>query len=812
MSRNKMPIRRRKTMPENHSSERWHGGLDGIHRGLLFGWAVDTQQPESRLVLEVCLNDEVIGCLIADVARTDLADTFKTIMPANEPLDYCHGFVADLGESVDKQHGILTVRIANINMMLPGQIDRCAQIKPPLAASSNLFSDGALRLHGWAIDYRDEKRTLKIRAFIDHEQIAETVANLVHPTLRSADVGSHGFNLNLPLSLADGREHKVRVVDENGNPLNGSPITVCCYAKGGNALLPPDQTTLLTDVIEAYERHLPRSLSMEHYLQWSAMFETAEEQNKTAVNIASIAEARLEIGVIISGESDTALVERTCASLSQQTNVKLQIFTSPTQVDAINAFSAQLQQLIDSNCDIFTCIRAGDTLPDHAFSTALEGFNVEQAQLVYTDSESAACPWFKPAWNPEYALASDYPLELMLVRCSVLHTYLTNNPTPNSQASLSWNMLATLWPHGAQSIVHIPRVLYHFHTPISTLEQQARTEAAQQALRGLEPTSQLMIAPVNQAHALFQPRRLQRKLSTSDKNKKISLIIPTRDYVDMLKRCIDSIQHYTQWNNLEIIVVDNGSLEAKTKAYFKTIAKQGIRVLSIPGPFNFSALNNHAVDAASGEIIGLINNDIEATHAGWLDEIVSHLLSPGVGAVGAKLLWPNGMVQHGGVVLGTGNVAAHFGNRLSDGDWGDHGRNQLVQQVSAVTAACLFLRKQDYLEQGGMDPIAFPVAFNDLDLCLKIRAAGKSIIWTPYARLLHAESASRGHEDTPQKQARAQREVNQLRQRWGSTLLHDPAYHPSLNLDAHSHAFNGLALPPRNRAPRLAGLIKRAKA
>ncbi len=807
-----MPIRCSKTKPKNHSLERWHGGLDGMHRGLLFGWAVDTQQPGSRLVLEVCLNDEVVGCLIADVARTDLAGTFKTIMPANEVSDYCHGFVADLGESAEKQHGILTVRIANINMMLPGQIDRCAEIKPPVAASSSLFSDGALRLHGWAIDYQDEKRPLKIRAFIGHEQIAETVANLVHPALRSADVGSHGFNLNLPLSIADGREHIVRVVDENGNPLNGSPITVCCYARGGNTLLPSDQTTLLSGVIDAYERHLPRSLSMEHYPQWSAMFETAEEQNKTRVSTANTAETRLQIGVIISGENDPALIERTCDSLSRQTNARLHIFTSLTQVDAVNSFSDRLQRLIKSNCDIFTCIRAGDTLPDHAFSTALEGFDVEQAQLVYTDSESAACPWFKPAWNPEYALASDYPLELMLVRCSVLQTYLANKPIPNSQASLAWNMLATLWSHGAQSIVHIPRVLYHFHTAISTLEQQARTEAAQQALRNLEPTSQLMSGSANQAHALFQPRRLQRNLSTNDKHKKISLIIPTRDYVDMLERCISSIQLYTQWDNLEIIVVDNGSIHPKTKAYFKKIAQQGVQILSIPGPFNFSALNNQAVDAASGEIIGLINNDIEATHAGWLDEIVSHLLSPGVGAVGAKLLWPNGMVQHGGVVLGVGNVAAHFGNRLADGDWGDHGRNQVVQQVSAVTAACLFLRKQDYLEQGGMDSVAFPVAFNDLDLCLKIRAAGKSIIWTPYARLLHAESASRGHEDTPQKQARAQREVNQLRQRWGSTLLHDPAYHPSLNLDAHSHAFNGLALPPRDRSPRLARLIKPAKA
>jgi hypothetical protein len=222
----------------------------------------------------------------------------------------------------------------------------------------------------------------------------------------------------------------------------------------------------------------------------------------------------------------------------------------------------------------------------------------------------------------------------------------------------------------------------------------------------------------------------------------------------------------------------------------------------MPGPFNYADLNNRAIAQAKGEIVGLVNNDIEALHPGWLDEIVAQLLRPEVGAVGAKLLWPNGMVQHGGVLIGVGNVAGHFGNRLLDADWGDHGRNQLVQQVSGCTAACLFLRRQDYLSLGGMDGLAFPVAFNDVDLCLKVRAAGKAIVWTPHAKLLHAESASRGHVDTPQKKARAQREVDQLRQKWGQVLLQDPAYHPSLNLDPMSQAFGGLAMPPRGRAPR----------
>lgn len=797
------PKTRSRAKPATRPSGRWQGAIEGLHRGQLYGWAIDTEQPDARVVLEICLNGEVFGCLIADVARSDLAVRFAEALPGQAAPDHCHGFVADLGTYSEKQSGALTVRIANTNSMLPGHVDQSDAQKPPVSSSSNVFSDGALRLHGWAIDTLNEKRALTVRAFVGQEQIAETSANLVHPTLRSFDVGAHGFSLNLPLELADGRAHQVRVVDENGNPLNGSPITVCCYATGCNALLHSESNGLLTDVIDAYERHLPRSLSMEHYRQWSALFETAGAPPEKAVS-------PLRVGLIITGENDPAALERTMASLTQQAGVNVQLvqlFAPRAKGKKTRPFRMLLQLALDAQCDVIGCVRAGDTLPAHALACALEGFDLPHAQLVYTDSERMGEPWFKPAWNPEYALSSDYPLELMLTRSSVLLAHAANNYMPEDQASLSWNMLAALWAQGAQAIVHVPRVLYQFNSVLSAGEQQARSEAARHALQAMEPTASLTLEPGMPANALFQPRRLQRTLSKRDKNKTVSLIIPTRDRVELLERCISSIQQLTKWANLEIIVIDNDSTQPKTKAYFRKIAKQGVKILHVPGAFNFAALNNRAVEAASGEIVGLINNDIEALHDGWLDEIVSHLLRPGVGAVGAKLLWPNGMVQHGGVLLGVGNVAGHFGNRLADADWGDHGRNQLVQQVSAATAACLFLRKCDYLAVGGMDPSAFPVAFNDVDLCLKLRKQGKTIIWTPHARMLHAESASRGHEDTPQKRARAQREVDQLRQRWGAVLLRDPAYHPSLNLDAHSHAFGGLALPPRDRKPRLAGLI-----
>ena len=793
------------------ATRRWQGALEGLHNGLLYGWVIDTEQLDARVVIEICLNGEVFGCLIADVIRRDLAMRFADVLPKHTEYDFCHGFVADLGSYADNQVGVFTARIANTDVLLSGHVDQSSVEKLPMCAISNVFSDGGLSLHGWAIDPRDDKHILTVRAFVGHKKIAETIANLVHPTLRSFDVSSHGFSLNLPLEFADGYIHQVRVVDETGNALNGSPVTVCCFAAGCKTLLPSAENELLKNVINSYEHYLPRSLGIEYYQQWTALYETkitpAKRTSKNKKETVSV----LRVAMIITGEAEQRALERSTASLNQQLGVNVHVFVSSEIGKSKQSLSELLQLALDSQCEIIGCIRSGDTLSSHALICALEGFTFPKAQLVYTDSEYMSEPWFKPAWNPEYALSSDYPLELMLIRSSLLKAYVEKNPWPENQARFSWDLLAMLWGQAEQAIVHVPHVLYQFQSVLTTEEQQARAKAAQHALQSLEPTALLTLDVDMPTNTCFQARRLQRVLSTSDRKKAISLIIPTRDQVELLDRCIKSIQKFTPWINLEIIIIDNDSTQTKTKAYFRSLRKQNVKILSMPGAFNFADLNNRAVKEANGEIIGLINNDIEALHEGWLDEIVSHLLSPGVGAVGAKLLWPNGMVQHGGVLLGVGNVAGHYGNCLAETDWGNHGRNQLVQQVSGVTAACLFLRKSDYLEVGGMDPKAFPVAFNDVDLCLKLRKQGKTIIWTPYARLLHAESASRGHEDTPQKRARAQREVDALRERWGAVLLRDPAYHPSLNLDAHSQAFTGLAIPPRDRAPRLAGLVDQQK-
>jgi hypothetical protein len=223
--------------------------------------------------------------------------------------------------------------------------------------------------------------------------------------------------------------------------------------------------------------------------------------------------------------------------------------------------------------------------------------------------------------------------------------------------------------------------------------------------------------------------------------------------------------------------------------------ERGVCVLRDDGPFNFSRLNNRAVAQAKGEIVVLLNNDVEVISPDWLTEMASHALRPEIGAVGARLWYPNDTLQHGGVILGLGGVAGHAHTRLRRGGSGYFGRDQVIQSFSAVTAACLAIRKSIYQEVGGFNEADLAIAFNDVDFCIRVREAGYRNLWTPYAELRHHESASRGYEDTPEKLVRFDQEAGYMRQRWGRLLNQDPAYNPNLTLASLDFS---LAWPPRH--------------
>ena len=276
----------------------------------------------------------------------------------------------------------------------------------------------------------------------------------------------------------------------------------------------------------------------------------------------------------------------------------------------------------------------------------------------------------------------------------------------------------------------------------------------------------------------------------------VSIIVPTRDRVDLLRQCVESVLDRTEYPGYELVVVDNGSTDARALEYLAALrGRERVQVLRYDAPFNFSAINNWAAARCGGELLCLLNNDIEVVDGDWLAEMVALACRPGTGAVGAMLWYPDGSIQHAGVVLGLGGVANHAYCHQPRGIPGHGARALVAQELSAVTAACMVVRRAVFEQVGGLDE-RLQVAFNDIDFCLRLRAAGYRNAWTPFARLYHHESATRGAEDTPEKIARFQREVALMRERWAELLDRDPAYNPNLSLDIRDTAAE-LAFPPR---------------
>ncbi|MEN3111623.1 glycosyltransferase [Uliginosibacterium paludis] len=331
---------------------------------------------------------------------------------------------------------------------------------------------------------------------------------------------------------------------------------------------------------------------------------------------------------------------------------------------------------------------------------------------------------------------------------------------------------------GPKAISHLPELIFHgTHTPADDSSKLQEVLRAHLARCGIEASLEQGLLPDSLRVCYAHPDRPL-----------VSIIIPTRNQQAMLARCIETLTSKTAYDNYELLIVDNQSDEPEAVAYIKGIedlALPQLRVLHYDKPFNYSAVNNLAAREARGDYLVLLNNDTAILEAGWLDALLNHAQRPEVGIVGAKLLFPDGRIQHGGVILGLRGPADHpfIGEPMNATGYG--GRLMLDQQYSAVTAACLMIRKRIYEEVGGLDEQAFAVSYNDIDLCLKVRTAGYSVVWTPYARLMHVANVSQKAEDPAKleaKQARFAAEQHEMYRRWMPWIKADPAYNPNFRL------------------------------
>ena len=443
-----------------------------------------------------------------------------------------------------------------------------------------------------------------------------------------------------------------------------------------------------------------------------------------------------------------------------------------------------------------------DELPEHAlYMVVVELNDHPEADLIYSDEDKINekgkrfGPYFKPDWNYDLLLGQNYLAHLAVYRTALVREI--GGLRKGYEGAQDWDLaLRVVEKIPSSHIRHIPHILYHWRTipgsaALGIHEKPYVREAQYKALRThFERIGQdVEILPVQEIfwrirYLLPQPFPF------------VSLIIPTRNRLDLLHRCLESILQKTTYPNYEIVLVDNQSDDPETLSYLINIGKEArVRVLRYDAPFNYAAINNFAASYAKGEVLGFLHDDVEIITPNWLEEIVSHALRSEVGAVGAMLYYPDETIQHAGVILGLGGLAGYAYRYFPKGYPGHGGRAWLTQSLSAVTGACLFLRKTIFEEVQGFDE-AFAVAFNDVDLCLRIRERGYKIIWTPFAELCHHEGASRGRDTV--ENPRFQRESALLRKRWEEALLYDPAYNPNLTLNREDFSF---AFPPRIQKP-----------
>ncbi|MDC0434814.1 glycosyltransferase family 2 protein [bacterium] len=430
----------------------------------------------------------------------------------------------------------------------------------------------------------------------------------------------------------------------------------------------------------------------------------------------------------------------------------------------------------------------------HAFHQLMNAVT-DRSILVYADHDfidtqgNRISPALKPAWNPELLLNTNYIQQPWMVRGSWLRQLeqIDFKPTANFESVLlaaalgvknnsEVNLISAL---DDNQVVRVPSVLASLKVHDEPIDEAIAVKAShwQCKVRHALSLANAQATVTNGVSA-----DLSRVLWKVPENQpSVDIIVPTRDQVSVLKACIDSILDKTGYKHYRTIIVDNDSQQPETEHYFDSIRDNArFRILQYPGAFNYAAMNNFAVSKSSADILILLNNDTEVISPHWIEELVSQAIRPEVGCVGAKLHYSNGRIQHGGVIVGINDVAGHA-HRYSRGDaQGYCDRLIASQNFSAVTAACLAVRRVTYQKVGGLDEHHLQVAWNDVDFCLKVKELGLRNVWTPHAQLFHHEGLSRGADNTRAKVKRVNRERAIMKERWDIVNFKDPAYHPSL--------------------------------
>ena len=469
-------------------------------------------------------------------------------------------------------------------------------------------------------------------------------------------------------------------------------------------------------------------------------------------------------------ETTAARIDETIAALRDQLYPRWTLTILGTSEDAeVNgrldswltkearlAVRGEWMALDGEDADFVALVEFGDRLAPHALACFIEASRrTPDALVLYCDEETATvegqAPIFKPDWSAHLQAVRPYVGRLMLTRLGHARSRIRLAKVPIGTGFVQ-NVLHDL---GRRDVRHIRRFLVRTRRRRS--EQQDVTSSSEPRRAGAPETS-------------------------------VTIVMATCNNEAFLRRTISGILQKTRFARLDLVIVDNGSTDPRALSLLQSAAKdERVTLLRAPGPFNFAALSNLGAAQARGDVIVFLNNDMDIIEPEWLRELAEPAIDPQVGAVGCKLLYPDGRIQHAGVVVGLGEGVGHFDAGLRDGEQGWLGRNRVLHEASAVTGACLAVERAKFVAVGGFDAVHLPVEFNDIDLCLRLEELGFATLWTPFARIVHFESASRGKATFRRLDTHAA-ERAYFRQRWADRLRDDPFFHPGLSLVSLSAA------------------------
>ncbi|MCE7798394.1 glycosyltransferase [Sphingobium sufflavum] len=498
-----------------------------------------------------------------------------------------------------------------------------------------------------------------------------------------------------------------------------------------------------------------------------------------AVSCIPLGEARnggilwpITVLILIDQEVDQGKIKFSIASVQGAfgANARFEVICSP-KMHGTMAGCRTLRQALHqtgSEAGYIVPLFAGDELARNAERILQQAIVLsDAADVIYWDEDrldskgERAEPWMKPDWDALQFATQDYVSGAAMIRTDCAKALMAH-PLCHGEVQLDILFAVAVLAKGSGRPWHVEHVLIHRRGP------DARQDG-DRAINILKILGEPAEIGAVIGHGVTIVRWPFPKQPPS-----VSILVPIRDHVDLLKTCMAGLQMIDYPGDIEIIVIDNDSEEESTKIYLKMLASAGVTILPQSGEFNYARINNRAVEQARGDFICLLNNDVEMLDGDWLGLMMRHAVRSDIAAVGAKLLYPDRTIQHAGVAIGLGGAAGHLHRHVANDDWGYFGQPHISRHVTAVTAACLLVEKAKFLAVNGLDAENFPVAFNDIDLCLKFVRHGWHNVYCPEAILIHHESKSRGSDMAPENYERFSKELANLRRLWGTEIYKDP--------------------------------------